>query len=148
MGGRQVSETRVIAAPPQAIFELLADPANHPLIDGSGSVIAARGSRRRLALGMKFGMDMKIGASYRILNTVVEFDEGRLIAWRHFNGHRWRWQLKPLGDGFTEVTESFDWSTARYPRLMGMSWFPGRNRRAIHASLNRLEAIFSSSGPS
>lgn len=52
--------------------------------------MAARGQRRRLALGMQFGMDMRIGANYKILNTVVKFDEGRLIAWRHFNGYRWR----------------------------------------------------------
>jgi uncharacterized protein YndB with AHSA1/START domain len=141
---RQVSGTKVIHAQPEQIFKLLADPAQHPAIDGSGSVISARGSKRRLALGMKFGMDMKMGASYKILNTVVEFEEGSLIAWRHFNGHRWRWQLKSLGENKTEVTETFDWSTAKYPWLIGISWFPRRNKKAIDVSLQRLDQIFPS----
>lgn len=139
---RLIRESRIVSAPPEEIFELLADPAQHPLIDGSGSVLAARGAPRRLALGMKFGMDMRMGAGYRILNTVVEFEEGRLIAWRHFNGHRWRWRLEPAGDGTTQVTEEFDWSTARVPLLISVSWFPRHNRRAITRSLDRLEARF------
>ncbi|MEU8001248.1 SRPBCC family protein [Catellatospora sp. NPDC049111] len=139
---RLIRESRIVPAPPAEIFELLADPAQHPLIDGSGSVLAARGAPRRLALGMKFGMDMRMGAGYRILNTVVEFEEGRLIAWRHFNGHRWRWRLEPAADGTTLVTEEFDWSTARVPLLISVSWFPRRNRRAITGSLDRLEARF------
>ncbi|GAB4052834.1 SRPBCC family protein [Catellatospora paridis] len=139
---RLIRGNRTVSATPQEIFELLADPAQHPLIDGSGSVLAARGAPRRLALGMKFGMDMRMGAGYRILNTVVEFEEGRLIAWRHFNGHRWRWRLEPAGDGTTQVTEEFDWSTARVPLLISLSWFPRRNRRAITRTLDRLEARF------
>ncbi|GIF96842.1 SRPBCC family protein [Catellatospora citrea] len=141
---RLIRESRVVSATPEEIFELLADPAQHPLIDGSGSVLAARGAARRLAPGMKFGMDMRMGAGYRILNTVVEFEEGRLIAWRHFNGHRWRWRLEPAGDGTTLVTEEFDWSTARVPLLISVSWFPRRNRRAITRTLDRLEARFAS----
>ncbi|WP_155372947.1 SRPBCC family protein [Catellatospora vulcania] len=137
-----ISESRTVAATPAEIFELLADPAQHPLIDGSGSVLAARGAPRRLALGMKFGMDMHMGVDYPILNTVVEFEEGRLIAWRHFNGHRWRWRLEPAADGHTLVTEEFDWSTARSPLLISLSWFPRRNRRAISASLDRLADRF------
>ncbi len=137
-----IRESRVVAATPAQIFELLADPAKHPLIDGSGSVVAARGAPRRLALGMKFGMDMRMGANYSILNTVVEFEEGRLIAWRHFNGHRWRWRLEPVGAASAEVTEEFDWSTARVPWLISISWFPRHNRRAISRTLDRLEALF------
>ncbi|MBV1856256.1 SRPBCC family protein [Catellatospora tritici] len=144
---RLISQSRVVAAEPAAIFELLVDPAQHPVIDGSGSVLAARGAPRRLALGMKFGMDMHMGADYSVLNTVVEFDEGRLIAWRHFNGHRWRWRLDPAGEGRTLVTEEFDWSTARIPLLISISWFPRRNRRAISRTLDRLEARFASDGP-
>jgi uncharacterized protein YndB with AHSA1/START domain len=143
MGKRQVSVTRTIVAPPETLFELLADPAQHPLIDGSGSVLAARdGGPQRLELGSKFGMDMRIGAPYKILNTVVEFEEDRLIAWRHFNGHRWRWRLEPAGEGRTEVTETFDWSKARMPLLMSLSPFPRKNKAGIQKSLDRLAAMF------
>ena len=139
MNRRQVSSTQVIGARPERIFALLTDPSQHPLIDGTGSVLAVQpGGPERLTPGARFGMDMKIGASYKILNTVVEYDQDRLIAWRHFNGHRWRWELSPLGDGRTEVTETFDWSTARVPLLITLSPFPRRNARGIRASLDRL----------
>ena len=143
MGTRQVSGTRTIAAPPEKIFELLADPAQHALIDGSGSVRAARaGGPHRLELGSKFAMDMKIGASYKIMNTVVEFEENRLIAWRHFNGHRWRWRLEPVSEDRTKVTETFDWSTAKYPLLIGLSPFPRRNKAGIDRTLDLLSELF------
>jgi hypothetical protein len=124
------------------IFTLLCDPAMHPLIDGSGSVRAVRpGGPKRLTPGARFGMDMKIGTRYRILNTVAEYEEDRLIAWRHFYGHRWRWQLSPAGDRATEVTETFDWSSARIPLLITVSPFPRRNEHAIRQSLARLDDL-------
>ena len=46
-------------------------------------------------------MKMKIGAPYKILNEVVEFEEGRRIAWRHFAGHIWRYILEPVGQNST-----------------------------------------------
>lgn len=137
-----MSETRVIATTPETIFALLADPASHPVIDGSGSVLAPRGPAQRLALGSTFGMDMKLGANYKVLNTVVEFEENRLITWRHFAGHRWRWRLLPIDGGRTQVTETFDWSTARYPLLLTLSPFPRRNRVAIRKTLDNLTQMF------
>lgn len=143
----RVSATKVIGASPERIFAMLTDPAKHPLIDGTGSVLAVQpGGPERLTLGAQFGMDMKIGAPYKILNTVVEYDQDRLIAWRHFNGHRWRWQLRPFGDGTTEVTETFDWSTARIPLLITLSPFPRRNARGIRKSLNRMSDMASGPG--
>ncbi|RDI34671.1 SRPBCC family protein [Lentzea flaviverrucosa] len=145
MPQRSVSATRIVHAPAARIFDLLADPSKHPLIDGSGSVRAPRpGAPERLAPGSAFGMDMKIGLAYRIENTVVEFEEDRLIAWRHFNGHRWRWQLTPLADGTTEVTETFDWSTARVPLFFDLSPVPKRNLASMERSLERLHALFGS----
>lgn len=139
---REISVSRAIAAPAAPIFDLLANPSVHPLIDGSGSVRAARpGNPARLSLDARFSMDMRIGADYRIRNTVVEFEENRLIAWRHFYGHRWRWRLEPRSDGGTDVTETFDWSTARIPLLLDLSRFPRRNRASMAASLHRLDAL-------
>jgi uncharacterized protein YndB with AHSA1/START domain len=144
---RQISVSRVVDVPPARVFGLLIDPANHPLLDGSGSVRASRGTGpRKLELGSRFGMDMRLGVSYKILNTVVEFEPDRLIAWRHFSGHRWRWQLRDLGDGRTEVTETFDWSTARSPRAIEWLGFPARNRKGIEATLRRLDDLLSRSG--
>ena len=143
MGTRQVSRTAVIAASPEQLFELLADPAKHPLIDGSGTVRSSRDDGPdRLSLGARFGMEMKMGASYKIQNTVVEFEENRLIAWRHFMGHRWRWRLKPLADGKTEVTETFDWSTAKSPLAIRLAGFPKKNAQGIEKTLDRLTGMF------
>ncbi|MFI7674140.1 SRPBCC family protein [Actinophytocola sp. NPDC049390] len=136
---RQTSVSAVVSASAERIFEVLADPAKHPLIDGSGSVRESLSEGpRRLALGARFGMRMRLGLPYKILNTVVEFEEGKQIAWRHFHGHRWRWQLRDLGDGHTEVTETFDWSTARFPKGIELLGFPARNRADMRKTLSRL----------
>jgi hypothetical protein len=136
---RKVSTSRVIAADRLAIFEVIADPSLHPVIDGSGTVGGAQaGGPERLALGARFGMDMKMGASYKILNEVVEFEEGRVIAWRHFNGHRWRYAFGDVLGG-TEVTETFDWSTAKAKLPLELAGFPKRNLAAMRATLERLD---------
>ncbi|MFF5992439.1 SRPBCC family protein [Prauserella flavalba] len=147
MTRRQVSVTTTVAASPEQIFDLLTDPAKHPLLDGSGTVQAAHaGNPDRLELGSKFGMDMKMGAPYKIRNTVVEYEKNRLIAWRHFNGHRWRWELEPAGEGRTSVTETFDWSTARIPFLIELARFPAKNKAGIRKTLDRLAGMFGENG--
>ncbi|MGI8760278.1 MAG: SRPBCC family protein [Jatrophihabitantaceae bacterium] len=137
-----VSESKVIAASPQQLFDIVADPAMHPVMDGSGTVRASReGGPQRLSMGAEFGMDMKIGAPYKIRNTVVEFDEPHRLAWRHFNGHIWRYLFEPA-DGGTKVTEQWDARPARRPRfLLLLMGFPARNRKGIRATLQRLDEI-------
>jgi hypothetical protein len=136
-----VSESAVIAATPQELFDIVADPAMHPVIDGSGSVRAVRqGGPARLEQGAKFSMDMKLGASYKIMNIVVEFDEPHQLGWRHFNGHVWRYIFEPV-EGGTRVTEQWDATKVRnriFLRLMG---FPQRNRAGIQGTLKRLAEI-------
>jgi hypothetical protein len=136
-----VSESKVIAAEPQRLFDLVADPAMHPVMDGSGSVEAMRdGAPDRLSLGATFGMDMKLGAGYKITNTVVEFDEPNVIAWRHFNGHVWRYLFEPV-DGGTKVTEQWDARPAKNRIFLRLSGFPARNRKGILATLDKLSAM-------
>ena len=95
-----VSVSKLIAADRQRIFDVVADPAQHPVIDGSGSVKAVRaGGPDRLSLGATFSMDMHLSADYKIRNTVVEFDEPSLIGWRHFNGHIWRYRFTEVPGG-------------------------------------------------
>ncbi len=142
---RVVSATRVVPAAPAEIFALLSAPARHGDIDGSGMVQSARGGATSLTLGTKFGMNMKLGPiPYRINNTVVEFEQDRLIAWAHLGGHRWRYELAPV-DGGTEVTESFDWSTAKIPPLIERAGYPRKNLAAIERTLDRLVSLFTTS---
>jgi uncharacterized protein YndB with AHSA1/START domain len=111
------STERVIPAPAEKIFDLLADPSRHRDIDGSGTVRAAKNGSERLALGSKFGMSMKMGVPYSMVSEVIEFDENRRIAWQTKppvawgamlgGGRIWRYELEPV-DGGTLVRESWD----------------------------------------
>lgn len=98
-------------------------------------------------------MDMRIGVPYRIRNTVVEFEEGTRIAWRHINGHRWRYELTPLPEGNgrhrprTEVVETFDGTTARFPAALNLMNAYENNQIAILKTLVRLKACVESGSP-
>ena len=137
-----VTVERVIAADARTVFDLLADPSTHPLLDGSGSVrTAAVGNPRRLSKGARFGMHMRLGVPYRITNVVVEFEEGQRIAWRHFAGHRWRYLLTTVPGG-TLVREQWDPTPVPYfVRIYKLLTFPERNRAGMQATLERLERL-------
>lgn len=135
-----VSGTRTVAAPAQDIFDLLATPARHREIDGSGTVRGVQPrTPDRLSAGARFGMEMRIGLPYKILNEVVEFDEPTRIAWRHFGGHVWRYLLEPVDEQHTRVTEQFDPTGSRAPLVLSAIRARSRNGRAINATLDRLQ---------
>ena len=135
---------RFVPAEAQAIFDLLADPAQHHSIDGSGTVQRSNDEQPpRLELGAKFGMSMKMGVPYKMTNKVVEFDEPSLIGWTHFGGHIWRYRLRPV-EGGTEVTEEFDMRPVKGAFLLKATGAPKRNGKAIEATLDRLVAHFQS----
>lgn len=137
-----VSESITIDTPASVVFDILADPRQHARIDGSGSVKSITLGPERLTKGVEFGASMKMfRMPYKITNRVVEFEEGRRIAWRHFGGHRWRYELEPVGEAQTLVTESFDYSryTALRARAIAAVKFPDRNRRGIQATLVHLK---------
>jgi hypothetical protein len=139
-----VSVSKLIPAGRQELFDIIADPAQHPLIDGSGTVKALRpGAPSRLSLGATFSMDMRVVANYRIRNTVIEFDEPALIAWRHFNGHIWRYRLVEAPGG-TEVTEEWDARNARNQLILRLLRYDARNRASMTATLDRLAGLVAS----
>jgi uncharacterized protein YndB with AHSA1/START domain len=150
MEGDVVTVERVIAAPPEAIFDLLADAGAHARIDGSGSVQQVRGEApQRLALGRTFGMSMRIGVPYSMANTVTEFEEDRRIAWqarppgvpgRFFAGRTWRYELEPVAGG-TLVRESWDVSTDHQRAFLKLGSLPERTRRNMEATLRRIEEL-------
>ena len=134
-----VSRSVVIDAPASVIFDIIADPHQHAAFDGSGTVQASVSGPQRLALGDSFRMDMKIKVPYRMSNTVKEFEDNRRIAWAHMGGHRWRYELEPLDDGRTKVTETFDATTARTTLLLRAMRADAMNAKAIDATLCRLK---------
>jgi uncharacterized protein YndB with AHSA1/START domain len=109
-----VSATREIAASPQRIFDLIADPAQQPLWDGNHNLANAEPGQRIRNVGEVFRMTLTHGAVRE--NHIVDFVEARRIAWTPSEegqsppGHLWRWELEPLGDGSTRVTHTYDWS--------------------------------------
>jgi hypothetical protein len=139
-----VSVERFIAAPADRIFELLADPSRHHDIDGSGSVRDAKGRPPRLTMGAQFGMSMHLGMNYSMTNEVIEFDDGKRIAWqtrpsgrlqgRFFGGRIWRYELEPA-DGGTLVRESWDISQEKGPikSLLGI----GRSKEHTRAAMEK-----------
>jgi len=141
------SVERVIASPPEAIFELLADPRHHHQIDGSGTVRDAKDAPERLVLGAKFGMAMHLGFSYSMENTVIEFEEGRRIAWQTrppnvlgkvVGGRIWRYELEPV-DGGTLVRESWDISQEHLKFLVAPA--RGKTRKSMEATLARIDEV-------
>jgi uncharacterized protein YndB with AHSA1/START domain len=147
-----VSVERVIAAPADRIFELVADPARHHDIDGSGSVRDAKSSPTRLSMGATFGMSMHLGINYSMLNEVIEFDDGKRIAWqtrpsgnfqrRLFGGRIWRYELEPA-DGGTLVRESWDISQEKGPikGLLGIGKSKDHTREAMEKTLANIARL-------
>lgn len=137
----------VIDAPAAQIFDIIADPYRHPEFDGSGTVKKGFSGPHRLSKGATFGMDMKMGFPYKIKNTVEEFDEPTRIAWRHAGRHRWRYELRAIDDTTTEVTETFDGSTALFPPGLNLMNAYDKNQTAILKSLVRLKTLVEAATP-
>lgn len=140
---RVVCASREIAAEPARIFELIADPAQQPRWDGNDNLAVAPTGQRVRRAGDVFTMKLTKGSIRE--NHVVEFDEGRLIAWmpaevgRARPGHLWRWELEPIGASRTRVTHTYDWT-----RLTDVKRLPRARATTadkLSASLARLAAI-------
>jgi uncharacterized protein YndB with AHSA1/START domain len=143
----QVSAERVIPAEPQVIFDILADPAQHSVIDGSGTVKAAKGESERLTLGARFGMSMRNRVPYSTKPRVVEFEEGRKVAWQNPGGPTWRYELFPAEEG-ARVVETYDLTSARGAFLLKRTRLPKRTQENMERTLERLEKVVTdNSGP-
>ena len=148
------SVERVIPAPAEKIFDLLADPSRHREIDGSGSVRAAKEQPHRVKLGDKFGMSMKVGLPYSMVSTVIEFEDNRRIAWQSrppgvfgkiSGGRIWRYELDPV-DGGTRVRETWDISQEVGTKMMlRNSRVHQHTRDAMEKTLENIEKLLASS---
>lgn len=140
------SVERVIDAPASEIFAILADPARHREIDGSGTVQGPKESSQVLTLGSTFGMSMRAGIPYSMLNEVVEFEPDRRIAWQtrpslpplglFVGGRIWRYELEPVKGG-TLVRESWDISQERVKAVVRP--LRRQTRAAMAATLARID---------
>ncbi|MFB6601826.1 SRPBCC family protein [Streptomyces noursei] len=136
-----ISRDIVVAAAPPAVFAVLADPHRHADFDGSGTVKNGVSGPERLSLDDTFTTAMKLfGVRYQIVNTVVEFEPDRRIAWCHPGKHRWRYELEQV-DGGTRVIETCDLSTSPVRGLLVRTPWPRWNAEGIEKTLPRLKAL-------
>jgi uncharacterized protein YndB with AHSA1/START domain len=140
---RVVTSQREIAAGADQIFDLIADPARQPLWDGNDNLAEAASGQRVRAEGDSFTMSLTNGQVRA--NRIVEFEEGRRIAWlpsepdKESPGHLWRWELEPVNETRTKVTHTYDWShltdEKRIPRARSIT------SDKLQASLDRLAEL-------
>jgi hypothetical protein len=123
--------SRRICAPAHDIFQVLANPARHHELDGSGSLRGAVSTTMISGVGDVFVMKMYFAhlGDYEMNNHIVEYEQDRRIGWEPEAGrghpaaapdggepsrwgHRWSYQLTPDGPDETVVTEIYDCSRA------------------------------------
>jgi uncharacterized protein YndB with AHSA1/START domain len=143
---RVVSYERVVHADPDRIFELIASPAAQPTWDGNDNLASAAADQRIRQAGDVFATTLTNGAVRE--NHVVEFEEGRRIAWRPAEpgqqppGHLWRWELEPVDGGdaapsaVTVVRHTYDWTELTDPNRMTRARATTAER--LQASVDRL----------
>lgn len=140
---RIVSASRDIAAPTALIFELIADPRRQPEWDGNDNLVEIVRGERITAKGQIFAMRTTKGNIRD--NLVVDFAEGRRIAWRPGDdggapaGHEWRWQVDPIDDTTSRVTHTYDWTELADERRKERARATGEPQ--LRASLDRLAAL-------
>jgi uncharacterized protein YndB with AHSA1/START domain len=154
----EVSVSRRIAAPAAEVFRVLATPAEHPALDGSGMLRATQDRQLLGRVGDTFTMAMYLPVlgDYLMLNRVIAFERDRQIRWEPTpgdavasqnaalpigasQGYSWGFQLQPDGDT-TIVTEIFDCTEAaqsiRDDVQDGQGWV-----QAMHQTLERLASL-------
>jgi hypothetical protein len=144
------SVERVVPAPPEPIFTLVADARRHQDINGNGTVRDAVEAPERLSLGATFRLNMDFKGPYTMVSTVIEYDENRRIAWQSrpwhgdakwrqlFGGRIWRYELEPV-EGGTLVRESWDLSEERSRWLV--RGYGRKTRVNMTRTLERIEAL-------
>jgi len=138
-----VTAQREIAASAEKIFELIADPSQQPRWDGNDNLAEAPAGQRVRGTGETFTMTLTRGSVRE--NHVVEFEEGRRIAWRPSEpgrkppGHLWRWELEPLSETHTKVTHTYDWSRLTDPKRLDRARATTQDK--LRASLDRLAEL-------
>lgn len=124
MAEASISASIVVDASPEAVFAVLADPARHAAIDGTGRVRAPVDGKILRAPGQIFRVAMyhenHPDKDYQMANRVQLLEPPSVISWEpgydagdgslRFGGWIWRYDLAPEGPARTRVTLTYDWS--------------------------------------
>lgn len=156
---KKLQASKVINAPADDIFTLLADPSRHTELDGADMLRGAEGDAVPIAgIGQAFTMNMHhpdLG-DYRIVNSVTAFVPGSRIGWAprvdptselaeklgemDASGHTYTYDLSEV-DGGTEVTQTYEWMSVKDPNFEAM--FPRVSQEQLAATLDRIAEVVS-----
>lgn len=143
---QQIQVSRIVEAPVERVFALLADPDRHPDLDGSGTLRASRTHTVITEVGDVFIMDLHsedIG-DYQSQCVVTTYVRDRALGWspgpvdRDPFGHTFTFTLEPDGNDHTLVTQTYDWSAVADEQLRAM--MPRVSREDLTRSLDLLAA--------
>jgi uncharacterized protein YndB with AHSA1/START domain len=156
---KKISATKVIDAPADAVFAVLADPNQHTELDGGGMVKGPEGTAGPIGgIGQTFTMNMHQDAlgDYRMINIVTAYVPDARIGWgpsmdpdcdaaKNFegvdvSGHTYTWDLREA-EGRTEVTETYEWTGVKDPQFEKL--FPLVSQEDLERSLDKLAAAVS-----
>jgi uncharacterized protein YndB with AHSA1/START domain len=146
--------TAVLDAPVEAVFAVLADPATHAAVDGTGRVRGAVDPEPLTAAGQVFRMAMyhedHPDGRYETVNRVRVLERPTAISWEtgydtgdgslRFGGWWWRYDLAPAGPTRTRVTLTYDWSAVP-PSIRAYLHFPPFPAEHLDASLAHLAGL-------
>jgi uncharacterized membrane protein len=110
----RLNESIVVSAPPNLVWDYLAEPAN-ALHFMSGITRWEVEGEQRTGLGARYRMLMRVGsAEMGGLIEIVEYNEPRDMAWSSVTGvdQRGRWRLRKAGGGRTRVELRFAYGVA------------------------------------
>jgi hypothetical protein len=94
-------------------------------------------------------MSMKVGVPYSMVNTVIEFEQDRRIAWqtvlsgplgRLVGGRIWRYVFEESG-GSTKVTESWDITHDKQKFMLKNKRMAGDATKSMTKTLERLAEL-------
>jgi uncharacterized protein YndB with AHSA1/START domain len=159
MADEQMTASTTIAAPPEAVFAVLADPTAHAAIDGTGWVREPIDPAPLTDAGQVFRMAMyhenHPDKDYEMANRVEVLDAPSAIAWRPgqesetgelgFGGWTWRYDLEATGPSATAVTLTYDWSEVP-PALRDVIQFPPFGSDHLEHSLEHLSDLVEARG--
>ena len=132
-----------ISAPAEAVFDLIADPQRQPEWDGNDNLGTAIEGQRVRGTGGSFITTLTKGVDRE--NHIVDFEEGRLIAWQPSEvggepfGQKWVWQIEPIGGDSVLVRHIYDWTKLRDPQRLSRA--QSTTVANLLASLKRLKQL-------
>ena len=142
-----------IAAPPERLWAIVADPTRHPELAGSGEPLETRLlTEGPLKVGSKFESRQKAwGMKYSSTSEVTTYDEPRLLRWTLPSNADWAFRFEPVNGG-TRVTHAYRFNM-NMPGVLRLLFTPllnlrnGQNTRGMVGTLRNLARLAGASEP-